>query len=58
MGGVLVSVVLTLYVVPCFYAMLAGRTRPANAVSRAVQALRKRHPTPGKEDPLKQQPSP
>ena len=49
LGGVLVSVVLTLYVVPCFYAMLAGRTRPANAVSRAVQALRKRHPTPGKE---------
>lgn len=52
--GVLVSVVLTLYVVPCFYAMLAGRTRPVNAVSRAVQALRKRYPsgtegTPGKE---------
>ena len=44
LGGVLVSVVLTLYVVPCFYAMLAGRTRPVNAVSRAVQALRKRHP--------------
>ena len=44
--GVLVSVVLTLYVVPCFYAMLAGRTRPVNAVSRAVQALRKRHPSP------------
>ena len=43
--GVLVSVVLTLYVVPCFYAMLAGRTRPVNAVSRAVQALRKRHPS-------------
>ena len=42
--GVLVSVVLTLYVVPCFYAMLAGRTRPVNAVSRAVQALRKRYP--------------
>ena len=43
--GVLVSVVLTLYIVPCFYAMLAGRTRPVNAVSRAVQALRKRHPS-------------
>ena len=43
--GVLVSVVLTLYIVPCFYAMLAGRTRPINAVSRAVQALRKRHPS-------------
>ena len=42
--GVLISVVLTLYVVPCFYAMLAGRTRPINAVTRAVQALRKRHP--------------
>ena len=42
--GVLISVVLTLYVVPCFYAMLAGRTRPVNAVSRAVQALRKRQP--------------
>ena len=44
LGGVLVSVVLTLYVVPCVYAMLAGRTRPVNAVSRAVQALRKRYP--------------
>ena len=43
--GVLVSVVLTLYVVPCFYAMLAGRTRPINAVSRMVQGLRKSHPT-------------
>ena len=44
LGGVLVSVVLTLYIVPCVYAMLAGRTRPVNAVSRAVQALRKRYP--------------
>ena len=43
--GVLISVILTLYVVPCFYAMLAGRTRPINTVTRAVQALRKRHPT-------------
>ncbi len=43
--GVLISVVLTLYIVPCFYAMLAGRTRPLNAVTRAVQALRKRQPT-------------
>ena len=45
LGGVLVSVVLTLYVVPCVYAMLAGRTRPVNAVSRAVQALRQRRPS-------------
>ena len=47
-GGTLVSTVLTLFVIPSLYLLLARFTKPMNEVARRLSGLEEQHPVRGR----------